>query len=105
MALITCPVCGKRISSLATSCSHCQARLDGDLTSTRRINHIKQSNRLMNQSFVAMTLFIAGMVLWFWGGEPATGNRALLALICFVTGFVGYLFCRVRMVLHKRKDV
>ncbi|MGL6012587.1 MAG: zinc ribbon domain-containing protein, partial [Shewanella oncorhynchi] len=48
---------------------------------------------------------IAGVVIWFWGGEPAEGMRANIAGICFVFGFVGYLITRVRIVLHKRKSV
>ncbi|MGL4711496.1 MAG: zinc ribbon domain-containing protein [Shewanella sp.] len=105
MALIECPVCRKRMSSKAPSCPHCQAKNDGDNESLSRISHIQKSNSLMNQSFVAMTLFIAGVVIWFWGGEPAEGMRANIAGICFVFGFVGYLITRVRIVLHKRKSV
>ena len=105
MALIECPVCSKRISSLARECKHCSAKLEGNLESLQRINHIKRSQTLMNQSFIAMTLFIAGMVLWFWGGETAEGPRAIAAGVCFVFGFIGYLICRIRIVLHKRKSI
>lgn len=105
MALIECPVCRKRISSKASSCPHCQVKTDGDNGSLARISHIQKSSSLMNQSFVAMTLFIAGVVIWFWGGEPAEGQRANIAGVCFVFGFVGYLITRVRIVLHKRKSV
>lgn len=105
MALIECPVCRTRISSKAASCSHCQAKTNGDNESLARISHIKTSAKLMNHSFIAMTLFIAGVVIWFWGGEPAEGLRANIAGACFVFGFVGYLITRVRIVLHKRKSV
>lgn len=105
MALIQCPVCSKRISSVAKECSHCNAKLDGNLESMQRINYIKRSQALLNQSFMAMTLFIAGVVIWFWGGEPAEGMRSMVAAVCFVLGFVGYLICRVRIVLHKRKSL
>lgn len=103
MALIKCPVCHKRISSKAPSCSHCQAKTDGNNETLSRINYIQKSSSLMNQSFIAMTLFIAGVVIWFWGGEPAEGIRANIAGICFVFGFVGYLITRIRIVLHKRE--
>ena len=105
MALIECPVCRKRMSSKAPSCPYCQASTNGDNGSLSRISHIQRSSSLMNQSFVAMTLFIAGVVIWFWGGEPAEGLRANIAGVCFVFGFVGYLITRVRIVLHKRKSV
>ena len=68
MALIECPVCRKRMSSKAPVCPHCQASTNGDNESLSRISHIQKSSSLMNQSFVAMTLFIAGVVIWFWGG-------------------------------------
>ncbi len=105
MALIECPVCRKRMSSKATSCPNCEAKASGDNSSQVRINHIQQSSSLINQSFVAMTLFIAGVVLWMWGGEPAEGMRAYISGVCVVFGFVGYLITRVRIVLHKRKSV
>ena len=105
MALVECPSCHKRISSLAKSCPHCSSGLSGDNESLNRISHIKRTNQLMNQSFLAMTLFIAGVVLWFWAGEPAEGLRANIAGICFVFGFIGYLIARIRIVLHKRKSI
>lgn len=105
MALIECPVCRKRMSSKASTCPHCQAKTDGDNGALARISHIQKSSSLMNQSFIAMTLFIAGVVMWFWGGVPAEGIRANIAGVCFVFGFVGYLFTRIRIVLHKRKSV
>lgn len=105
MALIECPSCQKRISSKATACSFCNADLTGNTDSLSTISHIKRSNQLMNHSMLSMTLFIAGVVIWFWGGEPAQGIRSYLASACFVLGFVGYMITRVRMVLHKRKSV
>ncbi|MBV7315219.1 zinc ribbon domain-containing protein [Shewanella sp. NIFS-20-20] len=105
MALILCPNCNKRVSDKAQQCPHCQVDLQSDLGSLLRIQHIRKSQQLMTQSFIAMTLFIAGMVLWFWGGEVATGLRSYAALACFVFGFVGYLIVRIRMVLHKRNSV
>ncbi|WP_028772184.1 hypothetical protein [Shewanella waksmanii] len=105
MALVECQQCNKRISSQAKSCSHCSSVMGEVNESQMRISHIRRSNQLMNQSFIAMTLFIAGVVIWFWGGESATGMRAYVAGSCFVFGFVGYLIARVRIVLHKRKSV
>jgi fatty acid desaturase len=52
-----------------------------------------------------MTIFIAGVVMWFWGGNTAEGVRAYIAVICFVLGFVGYLVTRLQIVMHKRKKV
>ncbi|QSX39222.1 zinc ribbon domain-containing protein [Shewanella cyperi] len=105
MALIQCPVCGKRISSKAKQCAHCSTGVDGDMHSRMRIAHIQKTQRLMNQSFVAMTLFIAGVVIWFWGGEAAEGIRVQAGAVCFSLGFIGYLITRVQIVLHKRKSI
>ncbi|MEI6858950.1 MAG: zinc ribbon domain-containing protein [Shewanella sp.] len=105
MALIECPSCKKRISNKATQCSLCNANLAGDTDSMMTISHIKRSNQLMNHSMLTMTLFIAGVVIWFWGGEPAQGMRSYIASVCFVLGFVGYMITRMRMILHKRKRV
>ncbi|WP_285165082.1 zinc ribbon domain-containing protein [Shewanella goraebulensis] len=105
MALIECPSCQKRISSKAKECSHCRSKTDGDNESVRIISHIQQSNKLMTQSFVFLTLFIAGVLIWFWGGETATGIQSHIATGCFVFGFVGYSVTRARIVLHKRKSV
>ncbi|BCV32610.1 hypothetical protein [Shewanella algae] len=105
MALVECPLCHKRISSKAPSCPHCSSKLGPNTESLSRISHIQQSTKLMNQSFLALTLFIAGVVIWFWGGEVAEGNRAIAGAVCFTFGFVGYLITRVRIILHKRKSV
>lgn len=105
MALVNCPSCNKRISSKAKECSYCKASISSDNESLRVISHIKRSNQLMNQSFLALTLFIGGVVTWFWGGEPAEGLRATIALGAFSLGFVGYLVTRIQIVLHKRKKV
>ncbi|MDD8058062.1 MULTISPECIES: zinc ribbon domain-containing protein [Shewanella] len=105
MALVACPKCQKRISSQAKQCQHCKTNLTGNTESLSVISHIERSNSLMNQSFIFLTLFIAGVVVWFWGGEPAQGLTSYIAIASFVIGFTGYLFTRVRIVLHKRKSV
>ncbi|MCL1125701.1 zinc ribbon domain-containing protein [Shewanella surugensis] len=105
MALVACPSCQKRISSKASTCPHCHTGLSGDNESHMRISHIKKSNQLLNHSLLSLSLFIFGVVLGFWGGEVATGSRAYIAGACFIFGFIGYLICRIRIVLHKRKSV
>jgi len=105
MALIACPKCQKRISSKTKQCQHCKADLSGNTESLTIISNIERSNSLMNQSFIFLTLFIAGVVVWFWGGEPAQGLTSYAAIVCFVVGFSGYLVTRIRIVLHKRKSI
>ncbi|WP_394392864.1 zinc ribbon domain-containing protein [Shewanella woodyi] len=105
MALIECPSCNKRISSKATECQHCRSQLSGDNQVLSKISHIKRSAQLVNQGLLSMSLFIAGVVVWFWGGEPAEGLRSYIGGACFVLGFVGYLVTRLQIVLHERKKV
>ncbi|MFQ6370976.1 zinc ribbon domain-containing protein [Shewanella sp. YIC-542] len=105
MALTSCPICEKRISDKARECPHCQAQLQGDLSSAQRIKRIEKSSQLMNHSLIAMTIFIAGVVVWFWGGEVASGTRAVVGGVLFVFGFIGYLITRVRIILNKRKQL
>ncbi|KFZ38413.1 hypothetical protein HR45_02910 [Shewanella mangrovi] len=104
MALIECPVCKKRMSSKATRCPSCNISVGEESESAARINSIQKSTQLQTHSFLALTLFIAGVVIWFWGGEVAEGKQALVGAVCFVFGFAGYLITRVRIVLHKRKS-
>ncbi|WP_394174511.1 hypothetical protein [Thalassotalea litorea] len=107
MALVNCPNCSKKISSLAKSCDHCHIELS-DMDTEQRLNmkrmkKIEQSQKLMNQSMVAMLLFCAGIGSMFWG-EPEPGSMQYnLATGAGVIGFVWYLVNRVRMIILKRK--
>lgn len=86
MALVKCPSCGERISSMAKVCSHCKASISANNESLQVISHIKRSNQLMNQSFLALTLFIGGVVTWFWG-RTCRGDPFYYCCVCFYTGF------------------
>ncbi|TLU66260.1 hypothetical protein FE810_06040 [Thalassotalea litorea] len=107
MALVNCPNCSKKISSLAKLCEHCQIEL-GDMDSEQRLNvermkKIERSQKLMTQSMIAMLLFCAGIGSMFWG-EPEPGSiQHNLATGSAVIGFVWYLVNRVRMMIIKRK--
>lgn len=105
MALIKCPHCQQRISSLAKQCTHCHQTLTGDNESLQRSNHIKRSTRLLNQGMFTMLLFIIGISVGIWGGEFASGKQAIVAWSFGLIGFIGYLITRVQMVLHKRKGL
>ena len=104
MALVECPVCHKRMSSKSLRCPNCDLAVNGDNESAIRIQQIKKAAQLQTHSFIALTLFIVGVVIWFWGGEVAEGKQALAGSVCFVFGFVGYLITRLRIVLNKRKN-
>ena len=106
MALINCPFCQQRISNRAVFCSKCSRELTGDLTSEIRVTQIRKASSLMTQSFSFLTLFVVGVVIWFWHGEipeDIYGIRGWIAGGCFVLGFVCYILTRMRVILHKRK--
>ncbi|NRD73864.1 zinc ribbon domain-containing protein [Shewanella sp. VB17] len=105
MALIECSTCNKRISSKASHCQYCGCHVSEDTELVSKISHIKRSNQLINHGLLSMSVFIAGVVVWCWGGESAQGLRAYIGSACFVVGFVGYLITRLRIVIHKRKKV
>ncbi|QDP01286.1 hypothetical protein [Thalassotalea sp. PS06] len=107
MALINCPNCSKKISSLAKECEHCHITL-GDMDEEQRINlqrmkKIEQSQKLMNHSMLAMLFFCGGIGALFWG-EPEPGSvQYMLASGSAAIGFFWYLINRVRIIILKRK--
>lgn len=105
MALVCCPSCKKRISNRARVCQFCHVNLTGNIESLTKISDIKHSSQLLTHTFASLTLFIAGVVIWFWNGitpDKMSSLRAWIAISCFIVGFVGYLVTRVRLILYKR---
>ncbi|MDT8408749.1 MAG: hypothetical protein RQ741_04040 [Wenzhouxiangellaceae bacterium] len=73
MAIIRCPNCSRRMSSLARSCPSCHEPI-GELTDTERerLAYARWRKRLYqarNITYGAMTLVVVGMILW-WLDEP-----------------------------------
>ena len=74
MAIIHCPSCNQRMSSLAKSCSACHAPI-GQLNQEERdrLAARRWRTRLYqarNATYLAMTLVVAGM-LWWWLAPPS----------------------------------
>ena len=107
MALVECPICNKRISSLAAECSHCQTDLtqltDEQKKARRGIATLKKQQRLMTQSFLAMLVFCAGVLAFLLGDHQSYPWLPLAAQIVGVIGLVWYLVLRIFMVVHKVK--
>mgnify|MGYP000161823703 CR=1 FL=1 len=106
MAVINCPNCKKKISSKAKTCSYCAIDLtsmdEEKIESIRQSNRIKQSQRMMNYSFIAMLLFCGGFLFMFWQNlQPGTWQY-MLALISTVSGFVLYIVTRIRLIFLKK---
>lgn len=73
MAIIPCPNCDQRMSSLAKSCPKCKKAV-GELTEEdqhrllrKRWRH--QLDRAANLTYVALALLVGG-VIWWWGAPP-----------------------------------
>jgi hypothetical protein len=98
MAIVQCPVCQKRISSLSKACPHCHAPL-GDMTpekreqiaALKRQRHMHWARRI---SLFALTLALVGALGWWFSQDtgwqwppPAWALGVLLmSLIFYVVG-------------------
>ena len=107
MAVINCPSCKKKISDKAKVCSHCNMSLTGldteQLESLAKVNRIKQAQRLMNYSFIAMLLFCGGFLFMFWDGViPGTWQHNTAMASTFI-GFILYMIIRVMLLMSKYK--
>lgn len=108
MAVINCPFCKKKISDKAKQCTHCNTdlnELDQDkLDSLAKIKRIKQSQRLMNYSFLAMFLFCGGFLFMFWDNVTPGTWQHNLAMTSTVIGFILYIIIRVMLLASKYKN-
>ncbi len=72
MAIVTCPYCGGRISSLMKSCPHCKEELD-DLSpeDRERLQSERWKEKLFRASqlsFLALALLLFGAIWWWFDG-------------------------------------
>ncbi len=108
MAIISCPRCAKKISDKSQSCQHCQLDLSG--MSDERKHHLaieardKKLQSCLNQSMLALILFLAGFCfLYFWALEP-DGYEAIVSKGMIALGFLWYIYARARLIYLKRKN-
>lgn len=96
MAIIRCPACDRRMSSLAKSCPSCHEPI-GELSETdrERLQIRRWRDRIYrarNLTYVAMTLVIAGLIGWFATGPPGLAWPVeLIPGVLLGFGFVGYV--------------
>lgn len=96
MAIIRCPACNRRISSLAKACPHCHeavVKLDREERyALARRRWRTQLYRARNLTYLAMGLVVVGTLVWWvappQGLVPPVGTPAMLLL---GLGLVGYL--------------
>ena len=107
MAIISCPVCANRISNKATECPKCKTNLGEaspeKLASKHREQMARQAQSLMNQSMLALLLFLAGFgILYWWQPENGSYNQ-YVSTVAIALGFGWYVVCRARIIWLKRK--
>ncbi len=99
MALMRCPQCRQRISSLALSCPHCGHRRDQRQASVETISELRMRRlklwryRLRMASYTAMTLVLAGVITW-WLESGLLGTPGWFAKLAIAIGVLGYLGVR-----------
>ncbi|MEM7054426.1 MAG: hypothetical protein AAF446_07730 [Pseudomonadota bacterium] len=107
MAIIHCPSCNRRISSLAKSCPYCHAPI-GELNQEERERLILRRwrtrlYRARNVTYLAMTLVVIGM-LWWWLAPPsglalpaplAAAFLLGLGLVLYLAGWCWLLWLRL----------
>ena len=111
MALIACRECNNQVSDTATSCPHCgapiQAAADSRSVGTRLTTTQLTSKRLKLHSLLAVTAFIAGLVMaWAGGptepgGEPNTTLPAVGGLL-ILGGGIWYFVTKFRVWWHHK---
>jgi hypothetical protein len=90
MAIIHCPNCARRISSLAPVCPHCHTPL-GELTPDEqhrlKVRRWKATvYRAANLSYLALTLLVVGSIWWWfhgpdgWALPPPAGGIVMITV-------------------------
>ncbi|WP_440876736.1 hypothetical protein [Thalassotalea sp. PLHSN55] len=108
MAVINCPSCKKKISDKAKICSHCQLEMselsEEKLLTIRKTTIIEKSQKLMNQSFIAMLLFCGGFLFLYWYNAQPGSWQYNGALASTFIGFVLYIITRIRLIFLKKSN-
>ncbi|NDY95535.1 zinc ribbon domain-containing protein [Wenzhouxiangella limi] len=95
MAIVRCPNCGQRMSSLAKTCPHCDTPV-GKLSARDR-NRLarnrwqRHADRAANTTYLALGLLVFGAI-WWWGAPPQGWffPPPIAALIALPVGVVLY---------------
>lgn len=104
MAIINCPHCNQRISSLKEICPHCEApvaaplsREDAERIAARQRR--ERSYRAGNLSYLGLVMLVVGSLWWWFDGEagwmipPPVGASTFLLL-----GLALYILARGYMI-------
>ncbi|QOC22414.1 hypothetical protein IC757_15605 [Wenzhouxiangella sp. AB-CW3] len=100
MAIIHCPGCNQRISSVAKACPHCDLPLgemsDEDVRKLELRRWRKRVHRASNLTYMAMAAIIIG-ILWWWMSSPVAWQLPppVVTIILVIFGGAGYVGGRV----------
>lgn len=96
MAIIHCPACNRRISSVAGTCPHCHQAI-GELDRSERNELARRRwrarlHRARTLTYLAMGLVVAGALVW-WMTPPAglMPPVSMAAAVLLGLGIVGYV--------------
>jgi len=96
MAIIRCPACNRRMSSLAGACPHCHEPV-GDLDPRERQRLVlrrwrARARRARAVTYAAMGLVVAGALVWWLTPPPGlTPPVGMPAAVLLALGIVSYL--------------
>ena len=107
MAIINCPACNKRISSVAESCQFCKTIFTDDLDEEQQIRVARNSRfikvqRLQNFSFLFVMLFAAGALVMYLGISDQDEVFNFTGRGMIAVGFLGYVIARVMLLLARK---
>lgn len=108
MAIINCPACGKRISSVATECDYCKtAFADGidDEKVQRNARNVRlvKKQKLQNFSFLFVLLFATGALVMYLGMTDQDEMLNLSGRVMIAVGFIGYVTTRIILLINRKK--
>ncbi len=109
MAIIHCPACNQRMSSVAKTCPACSSPI-GKLSEEdrERLQARRRKTRIYrarNVTYVAMTLIVLGMLVWWF--QPPSGLALpvpFMPALLFGLGTVAYVvgWCWLLMIRFGR---
>lgn len=106
MAIIACPSCTKQISDKHQQCPHCKININNlDSEDKKRIASeikFKKKQQIMNQSFIALIIFLAGFLVLYTRTPEQNSLELLLCQSAIAIGFVWYLINRIRLLFVKK---
>jgi len=112
MAIIQCPSCQKKVSDKSKICGYCQydfinqSSVEGltqeQLTSQKKLAHIKKKYSLQMQAMSGIILILLGVSLWYFSGRKTESYSDFLKLGLIAIGAIWYLTTRIRVIAFKK---